>query len=364
LIYTVDEVSDLLSIPRPTLYRYLREYSIPHLRRSGKISIPEESFDRIREARELHREGLGTESVRRRLREGNELDAEELTERLDQLSEALESLQGNTSPADRASPSQETLQAILERQDLLISTVSNLAERVEDLLETGGQPRKVDFGDPEEGRHEQEPSLEQLERRLETIGKDLTADNSAIKVFSRSIKSLATPNRRGGKFGALTWPRQRGIQTLLLALLAVIVLTGGALAFGGKVLDPSSSDEEQSAGESSRSVPAAEEAPQTVESPDLIGLTLPEAEDELAEAGLKLGAWNEIPSYEMPAGRVVAQDPVVGAEVDPGAPVNLAVSSGPATYTSGTTDSNSGETMDAGQLPDGNVQLPGGELQP
>ena len=88
MIYTVDEVSDLLDIPRPTLYRYLREYSIPHVRRSGKISIPEESFDRIKEARELHREGLGTASVRRRLREGNDpVDAEELMERLDRLSE-------------------------------------------------------------------------------------------------------------------------------------------------------------------------------------------------------------------------------------------------------------------------------------
>jgi transcriptional regulator of acetoin/glycerol metabolism len=34
-IYTVDDVSDLLGIPRPTLYRYLREYSIPHLRQGG-----------------------------------------------------------------------------------------------------------------------------------------------------------------------------------------------------------------------------------------------------------------------------------------------------------------------------------------
>src|ERR671914_392607 len=68
-IYTVDDVSDLLGIPRPTLYRYLREYSIPHLRRSGRISIPEESFERIREARDLHKEGLGTGSVRRLLRE-------------------------------------------------------------------------------------------------------------------------------------------------------------------------------------------------------------------------------------------------------------------------------------------------------
>ena len=61
-IYTVDEVSGLLGIPRPTLYRYLREYSIPHLRQAGRISIPEDSFDRIREARDLHKEGLGTGS--------------------------------------------------------------------------------------------------------------------------------------------------------------------------------------------------------------------------------------------------------------------------------------------------------------
>jgi hypothetical protein len=48
----------------------LREYSIPHLRRSGRISIPEDSFDSIKEARDLHREGLGTEIVRRQLRGG------------------------------------------------------------------------------------------------------------------------------------------------------------------------------------------------------------------------------------------------------------------------------------------------------
>ena len=52
--HTVDEVSDLLGVPRPTLYCYLREYSIPHLRRSGKIYVPEESFERIKEVRELH----------------------------------------------------------------------------------------------------------------------------------------------------------------------------------------------------------------------------------------------------------------------------------------------------------------------
>src|SRR5919199_2851797 len=86
-IYTVDEVSDLLGIPRPTLYRYLREYSIPHLRKAGRISIPEDSFDRIREARDLHKEGLSTESVRRQLREG----AGGLDRTLDRLHQTLES---------------------------------------------------------------------------------------------------------------------------------------------------------------------------------------------------------------------------------------------------------------------------------
>src|SRR5215210_3716353 len=87
-IYTVDEVSGLLGIPRPTLYRYLREYSIPHLRKEGRISIPLDSFDRIREARDLHKEGLGTESVRRQLRE----DQGELDRSLGMLHQTLESL--------------------------------------------------------------------------------------------------------------------------------------------------------------------------------------------------------------------------------------------------------------------------------
>jgi excisionase family DNA binding protein len=98
-IYTVEEVSDLLGIPRPTLYRYLREYSIPHLRRSGRISIPEESFERIREARDLHKEGLGTGSVRSLLRERGNPNIGELKERIDRLSESLERIRGKERPA-------------------------------------------------------------------------------------------------------------------------------------------------------------------------------------------------------------------------------------------------------------------------
>jgi len=111
LAYTVDEVSDLLEVPRPTLYRYLREYSMPHLRRSGKIYVPEESFDQIKEVRELHKEGLATESVRKRLQEESNFDVDELMERMDRISEALESLQGNPKSVNGA-PSAQALQAI------------------------------------------------------------------------------------------------------------------------------------------------------------------------------------------------------------------------------------------------------------
>src|SRR5919202_2697744 len=128
----VDEVSELLEVPRPTLYRYLKEYSIPHIRRSGKIYVPEESFDRIQEVRKLHKEGLGTESVRRRLQEErSNLDAEGLAERIDRISEALENLQGNLKPANGESSAQ-SLQTILVKQNLLISAVFDLTKMLED----------------------------------------------------------------------------------------------------------------------------------------------------------------------------------------------------------------------------------------
>src|SRR5919199_3035786 len=132
-IYTVDEVSDLLGIPRPTLYRYLREYSIPHLRRAGRISIPEDSFDRIREARDLHKMGLGTESVRRQLREGT---GGELDRRLDSLHQTLDSLREDIRgrPAMYDVALSPTLRTILARQSLIMSALINLTERVEDLL--------------------------------------------------------------------------------------------------------------------------------------------------------------------------------------------------------------------------------------
>jgi excisionase family DNA binding protein len=393
LIYTVDEVSDLLSIPRPTLYRYLREYSIPHVRRSGKISIPEESFDWIREARELHKEGLGTETVRIRLREGNDLGAEELAERLDQLSEGLESLQ-DLKIMDGASSSQETLQTILERQDLLISAVSDLTERVANLLETEGSPQKAASNGLEEGARREKTFLDQPERLPEltdnveretnrytyatTVAVDnpptrvvsdafatrvaasssatmMVEDDSTERMFSGPAESL-TVTRRREKFGVLARRRRRGILALLLALLAGTVLAWGLLAAstGEEIKEPSS--DEQRAEEDFQSVPAATETSPTVKAPYLVNMTLTQAEEKLAEAGLELGNLNEKPTYERPAGEVIEQDPQVGAEVEQGAAVNIVVSGGPSTYPP--------EVQADGAVVGGGAdQFPGGEHQ-
>ena len=127
----------------------MREYSIPHLRRSGKISIPEESFDRIREARDLHKEGLGTESVRRALRESSGgPDTGEIKERIERLSESLEKLKSNGSAADEALSSQ-AMRTVLARQSLMLSALFNLTEMVEELLLANGKPRKAVFEEVE-----------------------------------------------------------------------------------------------------------------------------------------------------------------------------------------------------------------------
>ena len=362
MIYTVDEVSDLLSIPRPTLYRYLREYSIPHVRRSGKISIPEESFDRIKEARELHREGFGTVSVRRRMREVNDpVDTEELTERLDQLSGALQSLQGDLlRPVDGvSSSSQETLQTVLEKQDLLISAVSNLTGMVEDLLSTNDRPRAAAFDGVDEGARADKTLPEQyggslltMEREAET---DVETDDSVTEDLSESVEYFTAPTGRE-KFGTLARRRRRGILVLLLVLGVSIVLAWGSLDLGGRVFGQPAPDEQSSVEEDSQSALATDEevpqAPPSLEVPDLAGMTLPDAEDKLADAGLKLGAWNEIPTNESSPGRVVTQGPQAGEEADPDSPVDLIVSAAPTVAQPDTTGSS---VVD---------QYPGGVIQP
>jgi Helix-turn-helix domain/PASTA domain len=379
LVYSVDEVSDRLDIPRPTLYRYLREYSIPHLRQAGKISIPEESFDRIREARALHREGLGTESVRRKLREENDLvDVEELADRLDWLSGALESLREDLKPANGAPGTQEdALQTLHEKQDTLISGVSRLHRMVEELsnaerrlqrkilqgepsgsLEGIGKPEVI-YGQYEERteKHlqaasdaEREPALDDAARGAvaepakevepaEEVAVDEDLDPttrleghepSTKKVYSKSGEPFVVFTR-GERFGALTRRRLRWVLMLLVALLVALVaavLVWGLIAPDESVQEQTSSAEPEVQQEP-QSASDTNESPQAIEVPGLVGSALPEAEEEIGEAGLELGTVDEISSYAVPAGTIAAQEPAVGVEVEPDAPVNVMVSNGP-----------------------------------
>jgi excisionase family DNA binding protein len=367
LVYSVEEVSERLDIPRPTLYRYLREYSIPHLRQAGKISIPEESFDRIREARELHREGLGTESVRKRLREEDGLDAEELAERLDHLSGALESLREDLKPVNATTGSQrEVLQTLHEKQDTLISEVSRLYGLVQELSSTESSLQREAFqreasgrpegsGEPEVLSWQPEERTERLQQaasgaETEPVREDATQGSvaepaneigedpdpttrmeghgpQARNAYSKAGEPFVVFTR-GEKFGALVEGRWRWVLALLVALLTllmVVVLVWGLLAPGEGEQEQMSSDE-PAAQEEPQSASETGESPQAVEVPDLVGLTLSEAEEEIGGVGLERGAVNEISSYAVPAGTVAAQEPAVGVEVDPGSPVNLVVS--------------------------------------
>lgn len=412
MIYTVDEVSDVLGIPRPTLYRYLREYSIPHLRRSGKISIPEESLDRIREARELHKEGLGTESVRSKLRSGSA--SEEIAGHLERLSERIESLQAR-GPAEEGSDSQEALRAILEKQDLLVSAVSNLAEKMDDFIATGVRPGELEeeaysmaalshwserslVPDEKAGRVSEVPryAYAAAEGNLATEVSaggpanavtvdepdvEVDEDGATVRSIPESPEHHFVPTRRE-KFGVLARRRRRGVLALLLGMLMVALLAGWWLGAGereagqpetGEQEAEQPGSDEQAVEEDSASVPAVEdealETPETTSAPNVVGLTLPEAQVQLAEAGLEIGSSGEITSYQIPAGEVVAQEPLEGAQVDPGTLINLIVSAGPPAAQPGVPAGGPG--LGAAQyppqvapLPDTNARYQAGGVQP
>jgi excisionase family DNA binding protein len=324
-IYTVEEVSDLLGIPRPTLYRYLREYSIPHLRRSGRISIPEESFERIREARDLHKEGLGTASVRRLLREGGNPNGGELKERLDELSENLEKLRGNERPAAEALPSY-ALRTILARQNLLISAMFDLTEMVEELLLASGKPRKAVFDDVEGEIREVAPLPDTPE----------------------GVPAATRPSpepRRTARFGALSRRRRQGLLAILSALLAGLLLTWALPTLGSRLASelPFSSGRET---ESSQDAPASEGASPNppadggtqpgsgasaageanrVEVPDVSDREVVEAARTLSRAGFDVAAIKTVESRKR-AGTVMRTKP---SNVAPGEPVVLVASGGP-----------------------------------
>jgi excisionase family DNA binding protein len=363
LIYTVEEVSDLLGIPRPTLYRYLREYSIPHLRKSGKISIPEDSFDRIREARDLHKEGLGTESVRRALREGGNggPDTGEIKERIERLSESLEKLKGNGSAADDALSSQ-AMRTMLARQSLIMSAMFNLTEMVEELLLASGKPRKTVFEEVE--GEIREVTLPHRAGRLRTRGAV-----PAVAKPKTLPRSSDAPVTRAERFGSLARRRRRTALTLLSALLVGVTLLlalptlSGELDTGLPFLSDrtaesspntsnGNSEERQSAGGAAAGDVAAAEDPSVGderaagsvasdrerarpgEIPDVSRRGVVQAARMLTRAGYEVATIQAVES-EKEAGTAVETEPSAGTAAEPGTPVILRMSGGPTGTESG-----------------------------
>ncbi|MBA2619265.1 MAG: helix-turn-helix domain-containing protein [Rubrobacter sp.] len=368
-IYTVDDVSDLLGIPRPTLYRYLREYSIPHLRQGGRIRIPEDSFDRIREARDLHKEGLGTESVRRQLREGGGPDTGELDRRLNTLHDTLEDLRGDlrTKPATGEVALSPVLQTILARQSLMLSAMFNLTGMVEDLILNNGKTRKRPVARVEEGLVHSVPLRAEERGRIPGT---LVAEPVAVR--EADAPATTSPNEHlPTRFGSLGRRRRRGtlavLSALLLGLLLVLVLptlnedetatsnqpapNGAAeqqkppderpAGAGGDEADEEVEDnpanfaatdapppeaETTSADQSTRTTQAPPDPGSGV--PDVSGRPLEEAARAISEAGYTVAA---IKSVEGPEeyGTVTETDPSAGTEARPNAPVVLTMSAGP-----------------------------------
>ena len=390
-IYTVDDVSDLLGIPRPTLYRYLREYSIPHLRQGGRIRIPEDSFDRIREARDLHKEGLVTETVRRQLREGGGPDTGELDRRLNKLHDTLEDLRGDlrARPATGEVALSPALQTILARQSLMLSAMFNLTGMVEHLLLNNSKTRKRPVARVEGGLAPAVPLYSEERGQLPAT---LVAEPVAVREVEAPEIAPPAQNIPTG-FGSLGRRRRRGALAVLTALLLGLLFfflpspdgdetTSDGSAANGPVEQQKSPEERPAGADAQRAdaegggeqanapVAAPERTPAentTAEQegdeaataareagggvPDVSGSSLEEAAKTLSEAGHGVAAIRSVRSQEEP-GTVTGTEPPAGAETG-GAAVVLTVSAGPtgassanvaAAGSSATSSSSSGAT--------------------
>jgi hypothetical protein len=349
----------------------LREYSIPHLRHSGRISIPEESFERIREARDLHKEGLATESVRRLLREGGSPNAGELKERLDQLSENLQRLRGSERPAtDEVLPA-HALRTISARQNLLISAMFNLTEMVEELLIASGKPRKAVFDDVKDEIQVVAPPVERNGRQqLESPEMTPAAIESPEGDLPDRMDHLFSPVR-GARFGSLA-RRRRGVLVTLFMLMVILLLTwalptmGSELVSGIPFFDASSNAEKHSAGapgpaaaEDGVNTPdhppvnaAAEaESPSTgetreVEVPDVSDRGVAGAARILSRSELDLAAIKSVASQKE-AGTVVRTEPSAESAVGPETPIVIVMSGGPTGIPPGFRNGNAGNAAAA-----------------
>jgi hypothetical protein len=70
------------------------------------------------------------------------------------------------------------------------------------------------------------------------------------------------------------------------------------------------------------------QGPQVARIPNLVGLSYPDAENKLEEAGFLLGGVQEAPSDTVPAGAIMKQDPPSGTPLEPNSYVYLTTSVG------------------------------------
>jgi hypothetical protein len=288
------------------------------LRRAGRISIPEDSFDRIREARDLHKMGLGTESVRRQLREGT---GGELDRRLDSLHQTLDSLREDIRgrPAMYDVALSPTLRTILARQSLIMSALINLTERVEDLLLASGKPRK--------------PVFEDLRIRgalPERQARDPLATQSVSAPVQGSVGQ--PPALRSTDFGTLR-RRRRGVLVILAALLVAGVAWAtlaqiGAGNAGSSVPRVTNTADEPIDAPKAMAAPGGSGPGGETKVPGVSGRSLEEAVRIISGAGFEVASIKTQASPRDP-GTAIRTQPAAGVRAKPRAPVTLTMSGGP-----------------------------------
>ena len=140
----------------------------------------------------------------------------------------------------------------------------------------------------------------------------------------RTAKTAVRPPVASSRVAPGRGERRDGHSRALAALLLGLVLLAG-LAWA---LTSFLSSQDDSGGESE--TPVAEVA-DTVSVPNLVGVFNAQgAAEALAAEGLELGQVGEAPNDTVFAGVVSEQNPPAGEEVEPGASVNVTVSTGPA----------------------------------
>ena len=135
----------------------------------------------------------------------------------------------------------------------------------------------------------------------------LPAGGEATQVISRpQPTSVLPPQERDGDSPRKPWV------AVLLALLIMALLAAGTYLAVTMLTDDGGGGE-------------------MVAVPQLVGLTRPQAQQALDEAGLTMGDRTRRASDEVPAGRVIEQDPPADRQVESGSAVDLVFSSGPQT---------------------------------